>query len=221
MLKKLRILPLLIIFSFVMLSIRVGNVFTDVQTMSSGIYISQAVAAGAPAKEEEKEESSDEEAEEEEEIQPKESLFDLSDITDAELDVLETLVDRKNQINENIQKLEEKEKELNFVEKRVDEKVSELQRIEKNIRELIEQKETVEKTRENNENEKIQSLVKIYESMKPADAARIFEELELEILLDVIAHMKEKKVANILAKMDPLKARFVTEQLVEKYRSGS
>ena len=56
-------------------------------------------------------------------------------------------------------------------------------------------------------------LVKIYESMKPKDAARIFAELELSILLDVISRMREQKSASILAAMDPIQAKTVTSEL--------
>src|SRR3546814_4430099 len=56
----------------------------------------------------------------------------------------------------------------------------------------------------------MQSLVKIYESMKPKDAARIFEELDMEVLLEVVERMKERKTAPILAEMNPERAKTVT-----------
>jgi flagellar motility protein MotE (MotC chaperone) len=62
----------------------------------------------------------------------------------------------------------------------------------------------------------MESLVKIYESMKPKDAARIFEALELPILLDVMERMREAKSAPILAAMDPMKAKEVTSSLAER-----
>lgn len=60
------------------------------------------------------------------------------------------------------------------------------------------------------EDAKIRSLVKIYESMKPKDAAKIFEELDMNILLQVVDKMKEPKSALILAKMDSNKAKELT-----------
>ena len=50
----------------------------------------------------------------------------------------------------------------------------------------------------------------------PGDAARIFEALEMPVLLDVIERMREGKSAPILAAMDPLKAKEVTASLVER-----
>ena len=49
--------------------------------------------------------------------------------------------------------------------------------------------------------------------MKPKDAARIFEDLELDTLLEVSERMKERKLAGIIAKMSPQKAREITVEL--------
>jgi flagellar motility protein MotE (MotC chaperone) len=59
----------------------------------------------------------------------------------------------------------------------------------------------------------MQSLVKLYENMKPKDAARIFEELDLDTLLPVAERMKERKLAPIMSTMDPTKAKEVTVRL--------
>ncbi|RKZ11489.1 hypothetical protein DRQ50_13520 [bacterium] len=46
-------------------------------------------------------------------------------------------------------------------------------------------------------------LAKMYEAMKPAQAAPIMGALELEIVLEIMSRMKERQAAKILAKMDP------------------
>ena len=68
------------------------------------------------------------------------------------------------------------------------------------------------------EDAKIHSLVKIYENMKAKDAARIFDEVEMPILLLVIDKMSEKKIAPILAEMEPKKAKQITVMLAEQRR---
>ena len=60
---------------------------------------------------------------------------------------------------------------------------------------------------------KLLSLVKIYENMKPKDAANIFEDLEMQTLLEVAERMKERKLAPVMAKMNPAKAREMTVEL--------
>jgi len=52
--------------------------------------------------------------------------------------------------------------------------------------------------------------------MKPKDAARIFEELDMEVLLEVVERMKERKTAPILAQMNPQRAKTVTLELAQR-----
>ena len=66
------------------------------------------------------------------------------------------------------------------------------------------------------EDNKMRSLVKIYENMKPKEAAKIFEQLDMNILLEVIERMKEQRVAPIMAEMDPSKAKAVTAELAQR-----
>jgi flagellar motility protein MotE (MotC chaperone) len=55
-------------------------------------------------------------------------------------------------------------------------------------------------------------LAKMYENMKPAQAAPILSALEMDILLDIMTRMKEREAARILANMDAgLAARISTE----------
>ena len=49
--------------------------------------------------------------------------------------------------------------------------------------------------------------------MKPRDAATIFNDLDMPVLLQVVDRMKEAKAAPVLAAMQPDKARDVTAQL--------
>jgi flagellar motility protein MotE (MotC chaperone) len=46
-------------------------------------------------------------------------------------------------------------------------------------------------------------LAKMYEAMKPAQAAPIMQALDLEIILDIMGRMKDRQAAKILSKMDP------------------
>lgn len=63
------------------------------------------------------------------------------------------------------------------------------------------------------EEARIQTLVSLYQSMKPKEAARIFDQLELPVLLQVARRMRETKLAPIVAAMQPEKARELTRAL--------
>jgi flagellar motility protein MotE (MotC chaperone) len=55
-------------------------------------------------------------------------------------------------------------------------------------------------------------LAKMYENMKPAQAAPILSALEMDIILDIMGRMKEREAARILASMDAgLAAQISTE----------
>ena len=60
-----------------------------------------------------------------------------------------------------------------------------------------------------------QGLVKLYETMKPRDAAVIFNDLQMSVLVPLVDRMKEAKAALIMAAMNPDKARDVTAQLAQ------
>lgn len=56
-------------------------------------------------------------------------------------------------------------------------------------------------------------LVRTYETMKPKDAAVIFNDLDMPVLLQVVDRMREAKAAPVLAAMLPDRARALTAEL--------
>jgi hypothetical protein len=66
------------------------------------------------------------------------------------------------------------------------------------------------------EEERLQQLVKVYESMRAKSAAAIFDRLELPVILAVATRMREARMAAILAAMDPNRAKIVTSELARE-----
>ena len=66
------------------------------------------------------------------------------------------------------------------------------------------------------EEERLQQLVRMYESMRAKSAAAIFDRLELPVILAVAKRMREARMAAILAAMDPARARVVTSELAQE-----
>ncbi len=58
-------------------------------------------------------------------------------------------------------------------------------------------------------------LVHVYETMKPKDAAVIFDDLDMPVLLQVMDRMREPKAAAVLAAMQPERARLLTTELAQ------
>ncbi len=134
--------------------------------------------------------------------------------TTVEVELLENLSRRREELDHWAENIQIKEAALDATEKRINEKIEQIDAMKKEVGELLAQYNE-------KEDAKIRSLVKIYESMKPGDAARIFDEVEMPILLLVIDKMSEKKAAPILASMDPKKAKQITVQLAEQRRVSS
>lgn len=131
--------------------------------------------------------------------------------SEAELTVLNSLSDRRKEIEKREVEVARKEAMLKAAETEVDKKISDLIGIRKELVDLLDKQQTVQEDR-------VKSLVKIYEGMKPAQAAKIFDTLDMEILLAVIGHMKEKKSSSILEYMSPDKARTITMKLAAEYK---
>ncbi|MHA7061850.1 MotE family protein [Azospirillum argentinense] len=124
-------------------------------------------------------------------------------------ELLQHFAERRAEIERRTKELEQREALLTAAEKRIDQKVQEMEKVRTDIQKLMRQGDEKQTAQ-------LESLVKIYETMKPKEAARIFEELDMPVLLGVVEKMKETKTAPILAAMDPLKAKELTSALIER-----
>jgi flagellar motility protein MotE (MotC chaperone) len=129
--------------------------------------------------------------------------------TQNELDLLQNLSKRRDELDRREKDLEIKAKVLEVTDKRIADKMNEMKTLQADLSKVLAQYNE-------KQDMQIKSLVKIYESMKPDEAAAIFNEMDMPILLEVIAKMSERKVAPVLANMSPKKARDVTQELAEK-----
>lgn len=127
-------------------------------------------------------------------------------LTQAEIDLLQQLAERRETIEKREKQMDVQAGLLRAAEGRIDKKVDELRTLQATIEKLI-------KTYDDQQNVKMQSLVKVYEAMKPKDAAQIFEQLDMDTLLSVAERMKERKLAAVMSQMDPAKAKEVTVEL--------
>ena len=121
-------------------------------------------------------------------------------------DVLAALASRRKTLDARQADLDMREKLLAAAEARLDGKIAELKTLKAEIDEVF-------KTEESRGEAKLVSLVKVYENMKPKDAAAVFEQLDMSVLLDLLDRMNERKMAAVLAAMDPARAQAVTVAL--------
>ncbi len=127
----------------------------------------------------------------------------------SELDLLESLAERRKQLNEREAALRLKENLLQAAERQIDERIGQLKTLEAKIQTKLKKQDALN-------DQQYRRLVKIYSSMKPKEAARIFNGLKMPILVDLMRSMKAAAGSQILAKMNAEKARELTLMLVAK-----
>jgi flagellar motility protein MotE (MotC chaperone) len=72
------------------------------------------------------------------------------------------------------------------------------------------------KEKEEVENSRFKGVVTMYETMKPKEAAKIFDRLDIGVLIDVASQIKPQIMAAILAQMSPEVAERLTVELAAK-----
>lgn len=233
---KFRLLPVTMVASIAFLGLKIDDLRFDINRLQDYEPIPAALAEDAE-KDEDKETAAKEESAEEgnadketsdgektaNEVEdsaakqketvdaaptPKEEKCQFNQI---EVDLLQSLSARREELEQWAKDISMKENLMQATEIRVDEKLTQMQALKGELDKLL----SAYKKQEDTE---LASLVKIYENMKPKDAARIFDELEMEILLEVIDRMSERKAAPILANMQPKNAMKLTVELAEMRR---
>jgi flagellar motility protein MotE (MotC chaperone) len=205
---KFRILPLFILVGALMFGARVGSLWQigtghappeappEPPVFSQAFAQSASAAAPAAAPEP---------------AQPLPGLSGQAAYSQSEIEVLQNLAARRAELDKRERELDQRLAVLSAAEAQIDAKIQKLREIQTTIEGLIEK-------HDDQENQKIENLVKIYTAMKPKDAARIFEQMDMPILIQVIKGMKERVSAAILSNMSPDRANAVTTELATQSR---
>lgn len=130
-------------------------------------------------------------------------LVPFSDGTGSEGAVIERLGERRTELEAREQELETRMALLDAAEQRLKEKTAVLEQLQTRIDGLVDQNGVAE-------DEQFKGLVSMYEAMKPKQAAAILSELDLNTLLRLARGISPRKMAPILASMDPKKAKDLT-----------
>ncbi len=214
MLRRVRLLPVFIFFAALMLTLKLGNVWMGLGELDSSVEVKTAQAQenaqptdGAPA-------PAPGNAGEEAPVASTEEGINLTDpqeFSRSEILILQELAERRKALDLRERQIVRREGLLKAAEQQLVSKQSELKKIRQEIKTLL-------GTADKQEKQRLQNLVKIYENMKPKDAARIFNELEMQVLLGVVGKMKVRKVAPIIASMEVKKTRAITRELAEQQK---
>jgi flagellar motility protein MotE (MotC chaperone) len=142
---------------------------------------------------------------------PLASDLDGTGVSAAEMDVLSSLSDRRDSLDERQRQLELRAQTIAAAEKRVDGKITDLKTLLAKIETLLGQRDQMEAAQ-------LDSLVKIYSAMKPKVAARVMAVLDDSVRLNVSGRMKPDVMAGILAALPADIAQKLTVELAGRYK---
>lgn len=132
----------------------------------------------------------------------------IPELTESGVKLLKQMSARRVELEEWKQDLDMRASLIEASSRKLDDKIAQLEKLKTATQTLLDEFKI-------EDDKQIQSMVKIYENMKPKEAAKVFNQLELPILLEIVQQMNERRVSPILAKMNAARAKEVTEQILE------
>lgn len=206
---NLRVLPIFIFIAVLSLSIKVNSVFDMFKNPDSPkISIAQTNAFAEEKMTKETAElsqvldRSDSSSNSNNKNGPEANAF-----TKSEISILQDLAERREALDLKSKEIDKRTIQLKVAEEEIDKKISQLKEYETRLKKLMGEYNAKEKVQ-------LQSLVKMYSNMKPKDAARIFDTLDVDILAAILREMKPANSSAILSQMRAEKAKVVTTELM-------
>ncbi len=128
----------------------------------------------------------------------------------SERAILQRLGERREELQTRSREVESRERLLEEQEKKLDERIGELKASEEKAQAAGPAK------RADAEGGGLKNLVTMYETMKPKEAARVFDRLPQDVLVSVVTQMNPRKMAEVLAVMTPEGAQKLTVALARR-----
>jgi len=134
-------------------------------------------------------------------------------VSASERAILERLQARRQEIESRQREIDIRESLLKSAEKRIENKVEEMKAVESRISATQAEQKAAEAQR-------MKGLVTMYEGMKPKDAARVFDRLEMGVLIDIASAIAPRKMSDILGLMSPEAAERLTVEMARRANGG-
>lgn len=213
---RLRLLPVVIFWSALLLSVKVNNFWHNIRQGESPLEVREVLAKDP------------------EPVAPKESkpatqalphpgvsapvpkatvdanTVDSMPLTHEQFQTLIQLSERQKAAQEQTKDQLPKEKAiLGVLEKKISQRTKSLEATQKSLTDLL-------NSVQQKENDNTQRLVKMVEGMKPKDAALRLEVMDFESLVNIMEKIKPKTAAAVLANMEPVKAGYLMSELSKR-----
>ena len=133
-------------------------------------------------------------------------------VSASERAILERLQSRRQELEARAREIDIRESLLKSAEKRIESKVEEMKAVESRISTATGQKSETDAAR-------FKGIITMYEGMKPKDAAKVFDRLEMAVLFEIASQIAPRKMSDILGLMSPEAAERLTVEMAR--RAGS
>lgn len=130
-------------------------------------------------------------------------------VSESERAILERLQSRRQELDQRAREIEIRESLLKAAEKRIETKVEEMKALEGKAATAAGQRSEQEAAR-------FKGIITMYESMKPKDAAKVFDRLEMSVLIEIAAQIAPRKMSDIMGLMQPEAAERLTVELARR-----
>lgn len=130
-------------------------------------------------------------------------------LSPAELQVLQSLSQRRGQLDQRANDLDTQVQLIAAAEAKLDARIAQMNGLKGDIQGLLNQADQQQQA-------ETDRLVRVYEAMKPKDAAGRMTLMDDSVRLPMAAKMKERALAAILAQMPPEDAKALTEKLANR-----
>jgi flagellar motility protein MotE (MotC chaperone) len=127
----------------------------------------------------------------------------------SERAILDRLSERRQELDKRARELDIREGLIAEAEKRIDARLAEIKEAKASLAVAVQQKNEAEAAR-------FKGLVTMYQTMKPRDAAKIFDRLETGVLIEVASQINPRNMSEILAQMSPDAAQRLTVELANR-----
>jgi flagellar motility protein MotE (MotC chaperone) len=130
-------------------------------------------------------------------------------VSPSERAILERLQTRRQELEQRAREIEIRESLLKSAEKRIEGRVEEMKATETRI-------STATGQRAEQDAAKFKGIITMYEGMKPKDAAKVFDRLEMSVLYEIASQIAPRKMSDILGLMQPEAAERLTVELARR-----
>jgi len=117
-----------------------------------------------------------------------------------------------NKLEEKKQQLDAKEKELQKLEEELQEQKLALEKRLRDLEDIRTKISTRLDEKVKIDQEKVEKLVEFYSNMKPVNAAKVFENLDEDLAVEILNKMKKKSAADIMNLLNSEKAQKISER---------